>query len=73
MKAIATNDMRPVLNLQLRRTIVSPVLTYLSNSIFGPRYYIMIKIQDIIPFLKLTGDHFRVGDHFGQSGSFRGQ
>ena len=25
---------------------------------FGPRYYIMIIIQDIIPFLKLTGDHF---------------
>ena len=23
------------------------------------------QFQDIIPFLKLNGDHFRVGDHFG--------
>ena len=44
----------------------SPVLTYLSNSVLAgsrvkeiwPRYYIMIVIRDIIPFRKLTGDHF---------------
>ena len=49
-----------------KRTIDSPVLTHLSNSVLAgsrvkeiwPRYYIMIVIRDIIPFRKLTGDHF---------------
>ena len=57
-----------------KRTIDSPVLTHLSNSVLAgsrvkeiwPRYYIMIVIRDIIPFRKLTGDHFG-----GNLGSFR--